>query len=404
MDNKVVVMGAGIQGICCALALSKQGISVQLIDKSPEPLLRSGLRNEGKIHLGFIYANDKSFKTASLMLRSALNFSPLVEKFIGRKIDWSPLRSRKFNYLILNSTMLSESEITSHYNCLQEAYERTMEPEMHYLGTRPYELWTDTKLHVPQLNNDVVQRCIPTAEYAINLDLFRELLLEEVAKRDNITFKGSYCIEEIVKKSWGYQVKGTIAGKQAWKIDAETVVNCLWENRLYFDNMLGHAPARKWVYRLKHRILGIPTPQIQALDSFTCVLGAFGDLVNYDNHHTYLSWYPECMTGWSSDITTPQEWEAACDGKIPDTANKEWVAKALAGLDNIIPGLKQFDVKSLDAGIIFSWGKTDIDDLDSELHKRFDIGIHASDGYYSIDTGKFTSAPYFANSLQNLFV
>ena len=48
--------------------------------------------------------------------------------------------------------------------------------------------------------------------------------------------------------------------------------------------------------------------------------------------------------------------------------------------------------------------KTDIDDVNSELHRRFDIGVHESDGYYSIDTGKFTSAPFFANKLQNLFV
>ena len=44
--------------------------------------------------------------------------------------------------------------------------------------------------------------------------------------------------------------------------------------------------------QLKHRILGIPRSSIAALDSFTCVLGAFGDLVNYDNQYTYLSWYP----------------------------------------------------------------------------------------------------------------
>jgi hypothetical protein len=404
MQKDVVIMGAGIQGICCALALSNLGFKVTILDKSTEPLLRASLRNEGKIHLGFIYANDKSFKTASLMLRSALNFSPLIEDFLQTKIDWHPLRSKNFNYLILRDTMLSEKEITNHYSYLQEEYERIHEPHMHYLGTSPERLWTDSNLHLPQLNHDVIQRCIPTEELAINLPLFRELLLTEMGKRSNITFLGNHCIKEIQKKSWGYQVTGTKAGMPDWKIDAEKVVNCLWENRLYFDQQLGIQPARKWVYRLKHRILGIPTPQIAALSSFTCVLGAFGDFVNYDNHYSYLSWYPECMTGWSSDITTPESWEAACDGRIPDTANKDWVASAIAGMDNIIPGLKALDVKELDGGIIFSWGKTDIDDVNSELHKRFDIGIHEMDGYYSIDTGKFTSAPYFANNLQKLFV
>ena len=80
-------MGAGIQGMCCALTLSNLGFDVTMLDKSPEPLLRASLRNEGKIHLGFIYANDKSFRTASLMLQSALNFSPLIEDFLKRKIE-----------------------------------------------------------------------------------------------------------------------------------------------------------------------------------------------------------------------------------------------------------------------------------------------------------------------------
>ena len=397
-------MGAGIQGICCALSLSNLGVDVTMIDKAPEPLLRSGLRNEGKIHLGFIYANDKSFRTAALMLKSALHFSPLVESFLGHKIDWAPLRSRRFNYLILRDSMLSVKELTNHYTNLQEEYERINDPGLHYLGTRPELLWTDSNVEIPELNWQVVQRCIPTDELAINLDAFREVLLTETGKRKNIKFLGGHCIEEIKKTSWGYRVSGTKGGSESWHLDSESLVNCLWENRLYFDKQLGIEPPRKWVYRLKHRILGIPTPAIAALESFTCVLGAFGDLVNYDNHYSYLSWYPECMTGWSSEITTPASWEHACNGQLSATANKDWVHKAIMGLDNIFPGMKEIDVKQLDGGIIFSWGKTDIDDVNSELHKRFDIGIHAADGYYSIDTGKFTSAPYFANNLQKLFV
>jgi hypothetical protein len=222
-----------------------------------------------------------------------------------------------------------------------------------------------------------------------------------MGKRSNIVFLGEHCVEEIQKTSYGYHVKGKKNQKENWSIETTQLVNCLWENRLYFDSQLGIHPNRKWVYRLKYRILGVPSDRIAALDSFTCVLGAFGDLVNYDNQYSYLSWYPECMRGWSSDITTPLTWEDACNGKME---KEEWVDKALAGLDNIIPGLADFDIRHLDGGIIFSWGKTDIDDFNSELHNRFDIGVNHVDNYYSIDTGKFTSAPFFANKLQKFFL
>jgi hypothetical protein len=397
-------MGAGIQGICSALSLSNLGIPVTLIDKTIEPLSRSGLRNEGKIHLGFIYANDPSFRTASLMLRTAISFSSMVESFVGGKIDWTPLRSRKFNYLILEDTLLHHDSILAHYEKLQTEYEKIKEHSLHYLGNRPDELFTKRHLEISALNRDIVRMCIPTEELAINLVAFRELLLEEMRSRSNITFLGNHRIEEIKKTSYGYLLEGKKNMNDAWKIETSQLVNCLWENRLYFDRQLGIHTQRKWVYRLKYRILGLPVNHIAALDSFTCVLGAFGDLVNYDNHYSYLSWYPECMRGWSSDITPPESWEDACNGKMLIEEKEDWVDRALAGLDCIFPGLADFDIRQLDGGIIFSWGKTDINDLNSELHNRFEIGVNHVDGYYSIDTGKFTSAPYFAGKLQKYFL
>ena len=68
-----------------ALALSSAGYSVLLIDQEPDCLLRTSLRNEGKIHLGFTYANDRSLRTARLMLESSLRFGPLLDGY--------PLRS-----------------------------------------------------------------------------------------------------------------------------------------------------------------------------------------------------------------------------------------------------------------------------------------------------------------------
>ena len=46
--------------------------------------------------------------------------------------------------------------------------------------------------------------------------------------------------------------------------------------------------------------------------------------------------------------------------------------------------------------MIFAWGATDIDDPQSELHHRHDIGIHTTGNYHSIDPGKFTMVPMFA--------
>ena len=56
----------------------------------------------------------------------------------------------------------------------------------------------------------------------------------------------------------------------------------------------------------------------------------------------------------------------------------------------------------LTAGIIFCWGATDIDDPESELHSRHAAGVYAHDGYFSVNTGKFTTAPLFADQLLDM--
>ncbi|QDV49441.1 FAD-dependent oxidoreductase [Gimesia fumaroli] len=79
----IVVLGAGLQGTCVALSLAHRGYAVTLIESHPAPLRAASLRNEGKIHLGFVYALDHSGATQRKMLEAALCFSPLLDRWCG---------------------------------------------------------------------------------------------------------------------------------------------------------------------------------------------------------------------------------------------------------------------------------------------------------------------------------
>jgi hypothetical protein len=48
-------------------------------------------------------------------------------------------------------------------------------------------------------------------------------------------------------------------------------------------------------------------------------------------------------------------------------------------------------------GVIFAIGSSDIEDPASRLHHRDQIGIVSSGCYHSIDPGKLTLVPYFAD-------
>ena len=52
-------------------------------------------------------------------------------------------------------------------------------------------------------------------------------------------------------------------------------------------------------------------------------------------------------------------------------------------------------------GIIAAAGETDIDDPNSRLHMRIDVGVCSVDGYHSVDTGKYTLAPMYALEVAN---
>ena len=54
--SAITVLGAGLTGVATALELAKRGAQVTLLDQDPFAVNRASLRNEGKIHLGLIYA------------------------------------------------------------------------------------------------------------------------------------------------------------------------------------------------------------------------------------------------------------------------------------------------------------------------------------------------------------
>src|SRR4029077_1880496 len=80
----VGVLGGGLQGCCTALALADRGIRVTVLDKNNALLRRAAIANEGKIHLGYMYAGDPTLSTAKTMMNGALSFAPFLERYLGQ--------------------------------------------------------------------------------------------------------------------------------------------------------------------------------------------------------------------------------------------------------------------------------------------------------------------------------
>ena len=281
MKEKIIILGGGIQGISCALALESEGYEVTLIDKSTQLFNRTSLRNEGKIHLGFVYANDSTFNTAALMLESSLHFAPLLEGWIKPKFAWEDLLSTKFSYIIHKDSMLPRDELLRHYTQLDDCYQKYQSSSLHYLGQRPDRLWQEPILSDPNLSRKHVESTLLTEERAVDRTLLKKLLLDSL-DTPQIRIELNRTAEYIARTSYGFTVGGETATGKSWSEEGALVVNCLWDNRLHIDGALGIAPMKKeWVYRLKYRILGRLPPSLATMQSYTLVLGPFGDIVTY---------------------------------------------------------------------------------------------------------------------------
>lgn len=79
---RVGVLGGGLQGCCAVLALAERSARVTLFDKNDALLSRAAVANEGKIHLGYMYAGDPTLSTAKTMMAGALAFAPFLERYL----------------------------------------------------------------------------------------------------------------------------------------------------------------------------------------------------------------------------------------------------------------------------------------------------------------------------------
>jgi hypothetical protein len=174
------------------------------------------------------------------------------------------------------------------------------------------------------------------------------------------------------------------------------VVNALWDGRLGLNEALGFRANRPWLHRLKYGVSFRLPPGATPPPSTTFVLGPFGEVVTYGDGTIYLTWYPECLQGISSDVTPP-DWATY----PPEPLRSNILTGTFRALSAIVPSLRELDAESLPeacvkGGVIVAWGKTDIYDPTSELHHRYEIGVTSEGRFHSVDPGKLTMVPYFA--------
>lgn len=396
--TEVAVLGGGLQGCCIALELARHGIAVTLIEQDPHLLNRASLRNEGKIHLGLVYANDASLATGRLQLRGALSFHRLLRRWIDFDVNELGL-STPFDYLVARDSIKDCADLADYYALLTGVYRDYLAraPQLDYLGTRPVELAR------PMSAAALAAHYCPerfaggfhTAELALDPAKLARLVRGVVDRNPRIRVLCSARVERVAQHRQ-LAVEYTLNGTRPMGLLADHVVNATWVNRLAIDTAFGLPVNPGWVHRLKYRVITRLPAASQNGPSATVVIGRYGDVVIRPDATAYLSWYPDALLGWSHDLSPPPDWDRICSAAAHPDEARRIAGSVIESIAAWYPGMKNGQCITVDAGAIFAHGETDVDDVNSALHQRTDIGTWSSGHYYSVNPGKLTTAPLMA--------
>jgi glycine/D-amino acid oxidase-like deaminating enzyme len=389
-----------MQGCCAAVALAERGMRVTIFDRNAALLSRTATANEGKVHLGYMYAGDPSLATAKTMIRGALAFAPFFERHFGSCLT-APGNSVPTVYAVHRDSQHSADHVAGYlatvHRLVQEAGDGRADA---YFGRNlqgELRAWSRAELEAA-FDGGAAVAAFDTPELAINPVGLGVALRAYVSTHPRIelrlgqTVTGADCE--------GEKVSIQCDGEDGTSRESfDHVVNALWEGRLALNVAMGLGVDRPWLHRLKYGVFFRLPRDATPPPSVNFVLGPFGEVVNYGDGLAFLTWYPESIHGISRDLVPP-DWPNHPDEPL----RSRIVAGTLRALADIVPALRGLDAESLpeawvSGGVIVAWGETDIYDPNSELHRRYDIGITSADRFHSVDPGKLTMAPYFAEML-----
>ena len=393
----VAILGGGLQGACLAVVLAARGIKVTIFDKNDALLTRAAIVNEGKIHLGYIYAGDRSLTTARMMQRGALSFAPFFARYLGVSPD-SIQTSAPAHYVVHRQTQLSVAGVAQHLKATHDlAIEAAIGRERAYFGVDLSEPPRQLSAAECDLSFDPgsVLAAFSTPERAVQPTAIADFLRSHLDNSGMVEIRLQHTVRSVDLD--GGRPAVVCYGPDGQQREAfDEIVNALWDGRIAIDAALGLHPQRPWLHRFKYGVR-MTLPQQAALPpSATFLFGPFGEAVSFAGGSIFLTWYPTCMVAATTKLEPPN-YPALPDEPLRSsvlTSTYECLSEMVLGLRDVPEECVRDAV--VKGGVIVAWGSSDIEDPKSELHQRFEIGLTTVGRYHSLDPGKYTLAPYFA--------
>jgi hypothetical protein len=392
MNMRIAVLGAGVMGVCLALFLARRGSDVALIDEAARPLDGASRWNEGKIHLGYLYAADPSLASARRVLEGGLSFARLMRELTGAELPG--LTPEDDRYLIHRDSVVSAEAAARYYDAVA-ALVRDHPHARDYLidasSACPRKLSDAEVADVADPATIVAGYACP--ERSISTTRLADQLVAALEVEPRIELRMNTRVRAVTPIGaddgpWSY-----IADSPSEPFDH--MINALWHGRLAIDVTAGLLPARGWSHRYRVSAF-VRTDRPIVYPSVIVAAGAFGDVKNYTDRDFYLSWYPAGLMAEGQAIEPPAPGAHLSRKTDIARAIEEGLASALPGVREIFAAAERVDIEG---GYVFAMGEGSLADANASLHRRDRFGVTRRGRYISVDTGKYSSAPLLAHEI-----
>ncbi len=178
----------------------------------------------------------------------------------------------------------------------------------------------------------------------------------------------------------------------------DVVINALWHGRIEIDRTAGVPPEPGWSHRYRLSLFVRTNQSVQG-PSAVLATGPFGDIKNYNGRDFYLSWYPAGLKIEAHTIEPPATPVLSRDEQ------QQLARSVFQQLEAYLPWSRRIasaaDVVTVGGGWVFAQGHGSLADRHATIHQRDRFGIRQKGAYISVDTGKYSMAPFLAREVMN---
>lgn len=396
---RVAVLGAGIMGSATALRLARRGAAVTLFDAAVAPCLAASRWNEGKIHLGYLYAADPSLATVHRVLPGGLAFGALVAELIGESVAPATTADDDL-YLCHRDSVVTPDRMADYFDRVSRLLREHPDAARYLVDVSDAQSRPLTRRELGALTDspDIVAG-FRVPERSVSTPWIADRLTAAVAAEPAIEavmgtrIVGVRPAGATVDGPWHVETTAGREGPYDW------VVNALWEGRLAVDLGAGLKAGSPWSHRFRLSLF-VRTREPVALPSAVVATGPFGDIKNYNGRDLYLSWYPSGLLVDSPAVVPPSPPLRDAEADLATTA------AILDRLGALLPGIdglrNRIETTALRGGWVFAAGQGELSDPAATLHRRAGFGIARLGAYLSVDTGKYSTAPWLAERVADI--